>query len=180
MFEGMSKPTFLVAALIGGLALFVAGFIIAAEMRSVAASPTAATTGGGCYTNWNGDTCASGYTAVETGLWTTIYAYRGGDMYGYPPGGIAFICASPKPENNSSSIMLLSADQQSGETHGVSHEPCAICCASGGAAVGGIGQLPNVAGTGDSLPRNQIIIAAVTALVAFGAGGWYARRRWLG
>jgi len=38
--------------------------------------------------------------------------------------------------------------------------------------------LPDVAGTGDSLPRSPIIIAAVTGLIAFGAGAFYTRRRW--
>ncbi|MCJ7510113.1 MAG: hypothetical protein MUP14_04395, partial [Dehalococcoidia bacterium] len=68
----------MVAALIGALALFVAGFFIAAEMRSAVASPAAATTGGGCYTNWNADTCAAGYTAVSTGLWTVVVSGGGG------------------------------------------------------------------------------------------------------
>jgi len=40
MFSDLSKPAFMIAALVGGLALFVAGFIIALEVRSTAASPT--------------------------------------------------------------------------------------------------------------------------------------------
>jgi hypothetical protein len=39
MFSDLSKPAFMIAALIGGLALFVAGFAIALEVRSTAASP---------------------------------------------------------------------------------------------------------------------------------------------
>jgi hypothetical protein len=175
MFDGMSKPTLVVATLIGGLALFVAGFIIAAEMRSVAASPTAASTGGGCYTNWNGDTCAAGYTAVETGEWTTVVTSRSPDLYSHISGGTALICATPKAQNDSG--VYFTSEVARDFSHTVSHEPCAICCASG-AVVGGIGELPSVAATGDPLPRNQVIIAAVTALVAFAAGGWYARRRW--
>ena len=42
MFNDLSKPTFIIAALIGGLALFIAGFIIALEVRSTVASPAAA------------------------------------------------------------------------------------------------------------------------------------------
>jgi len=173
MFDGMSKPTLVVATLIGGLALFVAGFIIAAEMRSVAASPTAASTGGGCYTNWSANTCAAGYTAVDTGVWYVI-----GMTGPEARDGIQLICAAPKDEEDTAQPDFW-ADRRAGHSgsHEIVDEPCAICCASGGAVVGGIGQLPNVAGTGDPLPRNQIIIAAVTALVAFGAGGWYAKRR---
>jgi len=42
MFDGTSKPTLVVAALVGGLALFVAGFIIAVEIGSAVASSAAA------------------------------------------------------------------------------------------------------------------------------------------
>jgi len=182
MFDGMSKPTLVVATLIGGLALFVAGFIIAMEIRSVAASPTAATTGGGCYTNWNADTCAAGYTAVETGEWTGALFWTEHPMRVEAMTGGSVICAD-KAEDAAGLSFGFIADTANlwsteNEVHSVSHEPCAICCASGGAAVGGIGELPNVAGTGDPLPRNQIIIGAVTAMLAFGAGGWYARKRW--
>jgi len=176
MFDGMSKPTLVVATLIGGLALFVAGFIVAAEMRSAVASPTAATTGGGCYTNWNADTCAAGYAAVETGVWTAVAI----GPYGTGTNSGTLVCAEEKAYSGASSLIFGSdvSNAENDGSHAADREPCAICCASGGAVVGGIGQLPNVAGTGDPLPRNQIIIAAVTALVAFGAGGWYARRRW--
>ena len=169
MFDGMSKATLVVAALIGGLALFVAGFIIAAEMRSAAASPAAATTGGGCYTNWNANTCAAGWTAVYTGVWDAV-AWSGEGQ----------LLCGPQLTPNYSSGMVLVVDSvgSDGEAHAPTNLPCALCCASGGAVVGGVADMPNVAGTGDSLPRNQIIIAAVTALVAFTAGGWYARRRW--
>ena len=45
--------------------------------------------------------------------------------------------------------------------------------------VGGIAELPEVS---DSAGRNSVALAglAAAALVALGAGGWYARRRWLG
>jgi hypothetical protein len=47
------------------------------------------------------------------------------------------------------------------------------------AATGGIAELPAVS---DSSGRNYVALAglAAAALVALGAGGWYARRRWLG
>jgi len=171
MFDGMSKPTIVVAALIGGLALFVAGFIIAAEMRSAAASPAAATTGSGCYTNWNADTCAAGWTAVYTGVWDAVAWAGDGQLLCGPE-------LTPNATNYGEIRLMVDSDNTDTELHYAQNEPCALCCASGGAVVGGIGQLPNVAGTGDSLPRSQIIIAAVTAMIAFGAGGWYAKRRW--
>jgi hypothetical protein len=173
MSNELSKPTFMIAALIGGLALFVAGFIIALEVRSTDASPAAATTGGACYTTWNGTTCAAGYTAVDTGEWTYV-----GTAIGAP---FELICAAPKTINSASQNSVTSDtafNTDALHTHNVVNEPCAICCASGGATVGGIGELPDVAGTGDGLARNHIIIAAVTAMVAFGAGAFYARRRW--
>ncbi len=47
--------------------------------------------------------------------------------------------------------------------------------------VGGIGQLPVVASGGSSAPAYALIAgAAAAAVVALTAGGWYARRRWLG
>jgi hypothetical protein len=57
-----------------------------------------------------------------------------------------------------------------------------VCCYAGPApaAVGGIAELPDVS---DSSGRNYIALAlglAAAALVAFGTGGWYVRRRrWL-
>jgi hypothetical protein len=46
-------------------------------------------------------------------------------------------------------------------------------------AVGGTAELPDVSG---SAGRNYVALAglAAAAVVALGAGGWYARRRWLG
>jgi hypothetical protein len=165
MSSELSKPTFMLAALIGGVALFIAGFVIALEVRSTAASPAAATNGGGCYTNWNADTCAAGYAAVETGLWTSISL-----------GGV--ICAS-EPTQSISGDREFHANISHTDNllAQVNSQPCAICCASG-AAVGGIGELPDVAGTGDGLARNRVIMAAVSAAIAFGAGAFYARRRW--
>jgi len=182
MFSDMSKATFMMAALVGGLALFVAGFVIALEVRSVVAGPAAASTGGACYTNWNGNTCASGYTAVETGEWTGALFWTEHPSREEAMTGGSVICAE-KTEDAAGLSFGFIADTANywsteNEVHSVSHEPCAICCPSG-AAVGGIGELPDVAATGNGLPRNPIIMAAVTGAIAFGAGAWYARRRWV-
>jgi len=182
MSSDLSKPTFMVAAFIGGLALFVAGFVIALEVRSTLASPAAATTGGACYTNWNGNTCAAGYTAVQTGEWTGALFWTEHPSREEAMTGGSVICAD-KAEDAAGLSFGFIADTANwwsaeNEVHSVSHEPCAICCAVSAGAVGGIGELPDVAGTGDTLPRNPIIIAAVTGMIAFGAGAWYARKRW--
>ena len=166
-------PLFL-AVLVGGIAIFVAGFIIAAEMRSAVASPAAAATGGGCYTNWNGNGCAAGYTAVTTGEWTTVWTAVGGSV----PGG-DIICAAPKTADQTDNYPR--ATTAGDATHVINHEPCAIFCASVTSSVGGIGELPSIAGIGGSPSYNYAIAAvlAFVAVVAFAAGGWYARRRWL-
>ena len=55
------------------------------------------------------------------------------------------------------------------------------CVTSPSYAVGGIADLPPMAGI-DGSPAHNYAIAAVlafVAVVAFAAGGWYARRRWL-
>lgn len=172
MSNELSKPTFMIAALIGGLALFMTGFIIALEVRSTVASPAAATTGGGCYTNWNGNTCAEGYTAVETGVWTAVA------MGSVDIGGTSLICAAKQPLDRVANYMFYAETSiVEDHSHDVDDEPCAICCAVTTTAVGGIGQLPDVAGTGDGLARNHVIMAAVSAAIAFGAGAFYARRR---
>jgi hypothetical protein len=159
------------AALVGGIALFVAGFIIAAEMRSAAASPAAAVTASGCYTNWNADTCSTGYTAVETGLWTPIS--QGGT-------GTGIICAAEKSQN--STAQTFDASTRNGPTsHRIHLEPCAVCCAVVTLSVGGIGELSTMAGMGGSPGYNYAVagVLALVAVTAFAAGGWYARRRWV-
>jgi len=163
------------AALVGGLAVFVAGLLIAAELRSAVASPAAAATGSGCYTNWNDSTCASGYTAVSTGVWTLV-----GPLAAYE--STALICAEAKSEVEPYGFQPISDTSKEATVRGhwVQNELCAICCASGG-VVGGIGELPPIAGMGGSPSYNYAIAAllAVVAVVAFAAGGWYAKRRWL-
>jgi ABC-type Fe3+-siderophore transport system permease subunit len=91
------------AAFVGGLALFVAGFFIAAEMRSAVASPAAAGTGGACYTNWNADTCAAGYTAVSTGVWAGVI--HGDTHYS------TLICAEEKPGTVANDVVFRVAPQ---------------------------------------------------------------------
>jgi hypothetical protein len=53
-------------------------------------------------------------------------------------------------------------------------------CYGSGASVGGIAELPPIASMGGSPGYNYAIAAvlALVAVVAFAAGGWYARRRW--
>jgi hypothetical protein len=49
------------------------------------------------------------------------------------------------------------------------------------APVGGVAHLPDMAGRPSSSAANYIALAgAAAALLALAAGGWYARRRWLG
>lgn len=69
--------------------------------------------------------------------------------------------------------------QPSPMSPGEAQGPAPKSADANGAAVGGIAEMSDVAGTGDTLLRNHIIVAAVTAPVAFAAGGWYARRRWV-
>ncbi|MCJ7510969.1 MAG: hypothetical protein MUP14_08820, partial [Dehalococcoidia bacterium] len=94
-------------------------------------------------------------------------------------------CADAKPQELFANMGVVSDTDHnieggSADAHGVVDEPCATCCASGGAAVGGIGELPPMAGIGGSPSHNYAVAAtlALVAFVAFGAGGWYARRRW--
>jgi hypothetical protein len=170
-----SRLPLVLAALVGGLALFVAGFFIAAEMRSAAASPAAAVTASGCYTNWNANTCSPGYTAVETGVWTTA-----GDGAGVAAG---FICAAEKAQDSGYGYYVNAITRYYPVlAHRMDQEPCATCCAVTTSSVGGIGELPPIAGI-DGSPAHNYAIAAVlafVAVVAFAAGGWYAKRRWLG
>jgi len=62
---------------------------------------------------------------------------------------------------------------------GIATDPDILYAKEPVAPVGGIAQLPDVS---HSSGRNYIVLAALAAaaLVALGAGGWYARRRWLG
>jgi hypothetical protein len=87
---------------------------------NVVSMPSAS--GGGCYTNWNADTCASGWTAVETGLWTVIQGEGG-------YGGI--ICAAEKLAD-ADTVRYPQAQVRAPVTgpdvHTINLEPCAICC----------------------------------------------------
>jgi hypothetical protein len=176
MFDGMSKPTLVVAALIGGLALFVAGFIIAAEMRSAVASPAL---NGKILFQSDRDGDYEIYTINPDGTGETqITDNTASDSWAaWSPDGSKIVFTSNRDGNTE--IYYMNAD-------GTSPTRVTNNTVSDGmpdwqplpGSVGGIGELPNVAGTGDPLPRNQIIMAAVTAMIAFGAGAFYARRRW--
>ena len=168
--------TLVAAVSVGGLALFLVGFFIAAEMRSADASPAAAVTGSGCYTNWNANTCSAGYAAVETGVWTVFYSVNAS-------GGT--ICAAEKPAdlNNTgygAAAVVRPEDVGGPDAHEVDLEPCATCCAVTTGAVGGSIEL--FPGISDSPSHNYAVAAmlALVALVAFAAGGWYTRKRWMG
>ena len=98
-------------------------------------------------------------------------------------GGGGAICAAEKELDYFSSWNVVAQARPQGtgeEAHYVNLEPCAICCASG-AAVGGIADLPPMAGIGGSAGYNYAVAAvlAFVAVVAFAAGGFYAKRRWL-
>jgi hypothetical protein len=73
-------------------------------------------------------------------------------------------------------VAVWTSDDDLGGTTG--NDPD-ILYATEGPPVGGVAELPEVS---DSAERNCIALAglAAAALVALGAGGWYARRRWLG
>ena len=81
--------------------------------------------GGGCYTNWNSADCAAGYTAVSTGEWTGVAMNPGGGAT-----TSLLICAAPKTADYPTYNMGFVSWNKTGEFgfHGVSHEPCAICC----------------------------------------------------
>ncbi len=82
MLDGTSRLALIVAALVGGLALFVAGLVIAIEMRQAVASPNAAPSEGVCVMPWaiDGDE-----TAGPAGRW------------GLEPTGLLFLPAYRHP-----------------------------------------------------------------------------------
>jgi hypothetical protein len=130
VFGDMSKPTFMIAALVGGLALVVGAMAVFPAPSIAAAQITEIidSTGDGA-----GNTLHEPYGIAVDGAGNVYVSGIANDN--------AFKITPPLP-------------------------------------VGGIAEYPDVAGTGDTLARNHIIIAAVSAMVAFGAGAFYARRRW--
>jgi len=129
----------------------------------------AAVTGSGCYTNWNSADCAPGFTAVSTGTWTVL-------SFSAPFSAAGPICAGPKaldyligigPQLISTSASLVNQN-----AHTVYDEPCAICCATGSpSAVGGIAELPALAGpaggSGMGRATYAVLAGAAAGVLAF-------------
>jgi hypothetical protein len=80
---------------------------------------------GGCYVNWNGATCPTGFTVVESGVWSVLVTPNSGA--GQSTGGV--ICAAPKapqgPPSGLENVWIVTGGQA---PHIPSLEPCAICC----------------------------------------------------
>jgi hypothetical protein len=156
-----------------GLALVV-GVVVGGVVgnpfgASAPRTSAAAVTGSGCYTNWNSADCAAGYEAVSAGEWTAIEIL---DASG-PVVGSAFICAAPKSLNVASGGVYADSDTSLQEDgfHRTNHEPCAICCATGPSVVGGIAELPAVAGSngtsGMGSATYAVLAGAAAGVLAF-------------
>ncbi len=155
-----SRLPLVLAALVGGLALFVAGFVIALEVRSVVATPPeapaaqlpnpghgydqielppgtwpeldadrldgldssafAAAGSGACYTNWSGNTCAAGWTAVYTGVWDSV-SYANGSY---------LMCGPDLTPNAFDGDFSVQVDDYFGDNarRYPQNDPCAVCC----------------------------------------------------
>lgn len=90
---------------------------------------------------------------------------------------IPFKVGSDEGSLNNTSFQLAR-----GEAGGLLPSLGSVCGSDGSAGpAGGIAELPNVAQSPDSSTGNYAIagVLALVAVVAFAAGGWYARRRWL-
>jgi len=205
-----SRLPLVLAAFVGGLALFVAGFFIAAEMRSAVASPAPAPAqSAGKLIDLGRITVSAGtegwfpfadvsdcsqmrFMARATGpdqiqvvsLRTSpdgvIRVYTSSarltESQGAPVDG--FYTASALIQGPDRYLQVAVYSSVQADVDGW------LWCAttSSGLAVGGIADLPPLAGI-DGSPAHNYAIAAVlafVAVVAFTAGGWYARRRWLG
>ena len=84
-----------------------------------------AASGGGCYTNYGGTDCATGYTAVLTGYTTTYYAVYSAN---WAAGSVE--CSSIKHHQYSGHDYYGTAIGTSYNDNGIAlqDEPCAICC----------------------------------------------------
>jgi len=128
-----------VALVVGIVVGSIVGNLFGATAQRTSA---AAATGSGCYTNWNDSTCAAGWTPVSVGEWHAMIMGESSHF------ASAVVCASHKEEIESTTP--FNSTTAFGWVHPVSHEPCAICCATGPSVVGGFAEFPAVAGTDGS------------------------------
>jgi hypothetical protein len=82
-----------------------------------------AQSGGECYTNYGGTTCATGFTAVLSG-YTTIYIWNNGTVYtGNEP-----VCSSKTHEGTAAGAWQFAGMSKWGYYGSLSDESCVICC----------------------------------------------------
>jgi len=120
--------------------------------------------------------CAPGWTAVSVGEWTAVTAfYSGVGVSG------SILCASPKSTIETGFNIHSTAVSDS--THVVSHEPCAICCATGPSVVGGFAEGPAAAdasggGANPGSGTYAVLVGGLAgALAALIASSLYVRSR---
>ncbi|MGD0115995.1 MAG: hypothetical protein ABSC13_08345 [Dehalococcoidia bacterium] len=133
--------------------------------------------GSGCYTNWNDATCATGWTAVSTGVWTVL-GTASSVTFG------TLICAQAKAENNAFELSVVSDTRNNPSgSHTVQDEPCAICCGIAAAAgspsvVGGVAESPDLATrTGGMGGGTYAVLGAVGGVLAITVAGTVVKRR---
>jgi hypothetical protein len=108
-----------------GLALvvgFIIGGIVINPFDGTASAAPPDKGGGVCYTNWNDDTCAPGWTAVSTGLWTWYQRT--------PTEGSPLLCVRALDPDAATFDVGLWVDQYIGDGQAALPQnlPCAICC----------------------------------------------------
>ena len=77
--------------------------------------------GSSCYTNWNDITCASGWTAVSTGVWTVVW------IENTPISG-GLICAADRAHDGNFNVPVAATRPSAPTGYWVDSEPCAVCC----------------------------------------------------
>jgi hypothetical protein len=134
-------------------------------------------TGGGCYTNWSNNTCAAGYTAVQTGVWVVVGLENSQGLAGP-------VCANPTSWTWNASYKLNAIGdfwRVSPYSHNINAEPCAICCATGASVVGGVAESPAVAGPMDTSGMGRatyaVLVGATAGVLAFAVLGTLAAKR---
>lgn len=181
MSSDLFKPTFMIAALVGGLALVV-GAMAVFPAPSIAAGqiteiidgtgdgmgnpldvPSGIAVGGNGNVYVTGDGSDNAFKITPGGVITEIIDGTGDGMGNTlnGPSGIAV-------DGNDNDNVYVTGDL-SDNAFKITPSP----------AVGGIAELPDVT---DSSGRNYVTLAglAVAAAAALSAGAWYARRRWVG